>query len=809
MSPQRKRTKKASPKGGQKSSQNGNQKHSGKSASPAGSGNQRASSGGSKRAAGDWQKRDPDLKMEAGKHRNPVPSRQLIHDELGQAGQPLTKEGLARRLGLADSEMEGFQRRLGAMLRDGELVENRRGGLAPTARLDLITGTVIGHRDGFGFLQPEQGGDDIFLSPRQMRELLHGDRAVVRISGVDRRGRSEGSVVDVLERANTHFVGRYIVEHGVGMVVPDNKRIAQDLLIPSDGKGDAKHGQVVLAEIVQQPSKRSAPIGRITEVVGDHLAPGMEIEVAIRSHGIPHEWPAAVRKEAKVFGAEIPASSLEGRKDLRDLPLVTIDGADARDFDDAVFSEPVEDADGGWRLWVAIADVASYVTPGSALNEEAAKRGTSVYFPQQVIPMLPEELSNGLCSLNPKVDRLCMVCEMRISKSGKVLGAKFHNAVMRSKARLTYDAVAAVLEGTRPESVGMDLEIVPHLRHLSELYSALAKARRRRGAIDFESDEVRIVFSDDRKIDRVEPVIRNRAHKMIEECMIAANVQAARFLRKQKLPLLYRVHEPPKEEKIEELRQLLAERGLSLGGGDEPQAGDYAELLTKLEGRPDSQLVQAVLLRSLKQAVYAPDNAGHFGLALGEYAHFTSPIRRYPDLLVHRAIKHALSGGQADTFPYQRREMEQFGHHCSMTERRADEATRDAVDWLKCYYLRDKIGEEFDATVTGVHNFGLFVELDQVRANGLIHVTQLDNDYYHHDPAKHALVGERSGSIHRLADKMRVKLLRVDLDERKIDFEPVAGPDKGADTGAKPADKGKSEKKGKRRSRNKSRQKKG
>lgn len=734
----------------------------------------RPSQAAKKGAKVDWRQRDPELDREANKHKHPIPSRRLILEELTEAPGPLTLDGLSRRFGLNDGEKEGLRRRTQAMLRDGELVENRRGAMGPTAQLDLIRGNVIGHADGFGFLHPEEGGDDIFLPPRQMKELLHGDRAVVRISGTDRRGRSEGSVVEILERANTHVVGRYVMEHGVGMVMPDNRRISQDVLIPNDERGKAKPGQVVVAEIVQYPSKRSAPIGRISEVLGNHLAPGMEIEVAIRAHGIPHGWSTAVKKEARAFGDEVPEAERDGRMDLRHLPLVTIDGSDARDFDDAVFAESLGEKDEGWRLWVAIADVAAYVTPGSALDDEAAKRGTSVYFPQQVVPMLPEQLSNGLCSLNPKVDRLCMVCEMRVTTGGKVTSAKFHNAVMRSKARLTYEAVAAVVDGEKPDAHDVDVEIVPHLRELSALYAALAKARGKRGAIDFESSEVRIIFSDDRKIDRVEPVIRNRAHRMIEECMIAANVQAAKYLRKKKMPLLYRVHGQPKEEKVADLRAFLAERGLGLGGGDEPQASDYAALIQQITERPDAQMIQAVLLRSLNQAVYAPDNEGHFGLALQEYAHFTSPIRRYPDLLVHRAIKHVLAKESAKSFAFQRREMEQFGHHCSMTERRADEATREAVDFLKCYFLRDKIGEIFDATVTGVHSFGLFVELDEVRANGLVHVTQLENDYYHHDPTRHALVGERSGRIHRLSDKLQVKLLRVDLDERKIDFEPLS-----------------------------------
>ncbi len=722
-----------------------------------------------------WQDRDPEAEREARKYDRPVPSRTLILEYLREQGGPLGYKQLLKGFNLAaEQDQVAFSRRLEAMLRDGQLVQNRKGAYGPVSEMSLIAGTVIGHRDGFGFLKRDDGGDDLFLPPRQMRSLLHGDRALVRISGVDHRGREEGSLVDVLERRNESMVGRFVHERGITFVIPDNARISQDILVPPEYRGEAQAGQIVTVAIVEQPSKRNPPIGKVVEVLGEHMAPGMEIDVAIRAHGLPFEWPEAVMEEASRLGREVPDSAAEGRRDLRKLPLVTIDGADARDFDDAVFCEP---AGNGWRLWVAIADVSSYVPVGSALDQEGHKRGNSVYFPERVIPMLPEELSNGLCSLNPKVNRLCMVCEMRVDTGGKVTGSKFYQALMRSHARLTYDLVAEALENPQVAKQEGIEHLLPHLKDLHALYKAFAKARRNRGAIDFETMETRIIFGADRKIEKIVPVVRNDAHKMIEECMIAANVQAAKFLRKHKMPQLYRLHETPAADKVEELRAFLAENGLSLGGGETPEARHYAKVLDAVSERPDARLIQMVLLRSLMQAVYAPaadDEAGHFGLALDCYAHFTSPIRRYPDLLVHRAIKHVLDGGSAKHFSYSHSDMQQLGAHCSMTERRADDATRDAVDWLKCEYMQDRVGEEFEGMIASAVPFGLFVELDEVFVEGLVHVSSLPGDYYQHDPRSHCLRGERSGVEYHVADRLRVKVVRVDLDERKIDFELVS-----------------------------------
>ncbi len=715
---------------------------------------------------------DPFAEREAGKYARPIPSREAILAWLEEADQPLAFGQLLHDLKLhAPEDVEALNRRLAAMLRDGQLVQNRRDEYCLVKRLPLVAGTVIGHRDGFGFLKPDEGGDDIFLPPRQMRELLHGDRAVVRVQGTDSRGRAEGSLVDVLERNTSELAGRYVEEKGVSYVVPDNARIGRTLQVPREERGGARTGQMVVVEITQQPSKHGEVIGRVSRIMGERNAAGMATELAIHAHALPHAFPAAVEHEVHGLSPQVPEEAKQGRLDLRSTPLVTIDGEDARDFDDAVFCE----RDGqGFRLLVAIADVSHYVKPGTALDHEGQKRGNSVYFADRVIPMLPEVLSNGLCSINPKVDRLCMVCEMHVDKDGEVGRARFHEAVMRSAARFTYTQVAAILVDKDAALRREHAELVPHLEDLYALYKVLAKARGRRGAIDFDSTETKVVFDERGGIAAIRPTLRNDAHRLIEECMIAANVQAGKFLAKHKLPALYRVHAGPKEESLLKLRTFLGTMSLKFGGGDKPEPAHYAQLLERVKERPDRHLIEMVLLRSLAQAVYTPENIGHFGLALPFYAHFTSPIRRYPDLLVHRAIRHVLRGGTAQNFSYSAGHMDQLGSHCSMTERRADEATRDALDRLKAEYMRDKQGEEFDGLVTGVTNFGLFVQIKDLYVEGLIHVTSLPNDYYTHDPVGHRLVGERSGRSFRLTDAVRVKVAAVNVDERKIDFELIS-----------------------------------
>ncbi|WPL15495.1 Ribonuclease R [Thiorhodovibrio winogradskyi] len=722
---------------------------------------------------------DPHREREARKYDKPIPSREFILEILTERGVPMDAAGVAKALDLKDPEEQlALERRLGAMVRDGQLVRNRRDAFCLVNKKDLIAGRVIGHPDGFGFLKPDEGGDDLYLYPKEMRALFHGDRIVARVTGRDRRGRLEGAVVEILERNTQSVVGRFYSESGVGFVVPDNKRISHDIIIPSDRVGSATKGQIVVAEITDQPTKRTQPLGQVLEVLGDHMAAGMETDIAIRAHDLPVDWPEAVLQQIAGLSEEVPEAAKAERQDLRDLPLVTIDGADARDFDDAVYAERKPK---GWRLLVCIADVSAYVSPGDALDQEGRARGNSVYFPDRVIPMLPEVLSNGLCSLNPQVDRLCMACELYVNRDGKVTRSRFFEGVMRSAARLTYDQVAAMLEGD-PALGEQYAELLPHLHELHQLFQTLLEARRGRGAIDFDTVETQFVFNDQGRLEAIEPRARNDAHRLIEECMLAANVAAARLFERKKMPALFRIHEQPKAEKLSDLREFLAELGLNLPGGDKPTAKDYGTLLDSVRKRADFHLIQTVLLRSMQQAMYSSDNVGHFGLAYEGYTHFTSPIRRYPDLVVHRIIKHILAGGGVAELDYSKPELQQIAEHCSGTERRADEATRDASDWLKCEYMRDKLGEQFDGTIVSVQGFGLFVELDDVYVDGLVHITALDNDFYHFDPIGHRLNGARTGQVYRLGDRLRVQVAAVNLDERKIDFvlAPTAKQAEGA-----------------------------
>jgi len=715
---------------------------------------------------------DPYLEREREKYEHPLPSREYILQLVEAAGGPVHADDLADQLDIDLDEEVAFQRRLGAMQRDGQLVINRRGDLCLPDKIELKAGRVEGHADGFGFFVPDDGGGDLFLSEKEMHQVLHGDRVMARERGtVDRRGRKEGKIVEILERANSKLVGRFYEEKGYQWVVAENRRINQDIVIPPTEKHKTHFGQVVVVEIIEQPNKHAPALGRIVEVMGNYADPGMEIEIALRKHNLPFEFPEAVTAQARKLPKKVVKADLVAREDLRDLPLMTIDGEDARDFDDAVYCEPMGR---GFKLWVAIADVSHYVQPGSPLDREAYERGNSVYFPRRVIPMLPEELSNGLCSLNPEVDRCCMVCEMEIAATGAIKKYRFYPAVMHSKARLTYNQVWDWLSTLKsvPEERAWAL---PHLENLNKLFQVLLKARWARGAIDFETLETKMVFDETtKKIEKIVPTARNDAHRIIEECMLAANVCASEFLKKKKQPTLYRIHEGPTQVKRKALQEFLAEFGFYLGGGDDPHAKDYAELLNKIKGRPDEQLLQTVMLRSLQQAIYSPENAGHFGLAYESYTHFTSPIRRYPDLLVHRAIRASL-----DKQTYSPGKWDEIGLHCSMTERRADEATRDVVSWLKCYYMQDKIGEEFDGVISSVVSFGIFVALNDVFVEGLAHVTELGQDYFHFDAARHQMLGERTGKRYRLGDKVRIRVAQVDLETAKIDFviaEPRPDP---------------------------------
>ncbi|GAC1627339.1 MAG: ribonuclease R [Nevskia sp.] len=736
-------------------------------------------------ARDDWRAADPDFAAESTRYASPLPSRNHILRTLVEATEPMTLDELIAHFGLKKlNEQEAFTKRLVAMAREGQLQPaDRRGGYratltdagdpveAPSRAVVTVDGKVSAHRDGYGFVMPDPGnGPDVFLSPRQMNGLMNGDRVRVRVTGTDQRGRREGALVEVLQRGTTHIVGRLHGANGVFTVIPSNPK-QSEIVIPPHDRGGAKHGQMVVAEIVMPPGDRTLPVGRISEILGEHLAPGMEIEAAIRAHKLPFEWPEGVEEEAAAYGPVVTPAQFQGREDLRDLPLMTIDGADARDFDDAVYAETIKGwRGGGWKLWVAMR-ISAYVRIGSALDAEATERGTSVYFPNNVIPMLPEALSNGLCSLNPMVDRLCMVAEMRIAKDGEISKTRFFEAVMRSKARLIYDDVADMLAEPNGEKAKAQPELQKPLQTLHAVFEALFAAREQRGAIDFEGTETKIVFGADRKIEKIVPVKRNVAHRLIEECMIAANVESAKLVEKHKMPALFRVHQTPDGDKVALLREFLAGRALKLGGGETPVAADYAKLLASLKGREDAALIQTTMLRSLMQARYQPDNIGHFGLALTHYAHFTSPIRRYPDLLLHRAIKHIIAKGKPKTFDYTVPQMEALGLQCSMAERRADDATRDVNTWLKCEFMSHRVGEDFNGIVTSVASFGLFVDLEGLFIEGMLHVSNLKGDYYEYEAKHQRLVGSRSKQVYSLGQKLRVKVVRVSLDERKIDLD--------------------------------------
>ena len=709
---------------------------------------------------------DPHADREANLYETPLPSRELILTTMGEQGVPLSVEELYTLLEISDEERDIFNRRLNAMEREGQIIKNRKGAMCIADKLDLIAGVVQGHPDGFGFLIPDDktkvSGDDVFLSPKEMSQVMHGDRAMVRISGLDRRGRPEGKLVEVLERRTQKLVGRVVHSTGVTIVAAEDKRINQDILIPYNMDMQAKPGQVVMVELTEQPSSHAKPMGKVVEILGNYADSGMEIEIALRKHNLPYEFSPAAVKLAESYPKLVQESDFKGRIDLRELPLITIDGETARDFDDAVFAEPQGK---GWRLVVAIADVSFYVKPQDALDKCAFERGNSVYFPRRVIPMLPEALSNGLCSLNPEVERLCMVCDMQVDGAGVVKQFKFYPSVMRSKARMTYNQVFEILQNPAAELALEYAWLVPHLNDLYSVYQLMLSQREKRGAIEFETTETIMMFNEQGKIEEIVPSFRNEAHKLIEECMLAANVCAADFLAAHEHPALYRVHEGPTPEKLEALRTFMGEFGFGVGGGDSPHAKDYGKLIDRIRERPDAQLLQTVLLRSMQQAVYSPDNLGHFGLAYEAYAHFTSPIRRYPDLLIHRAIKAVLNGDR-----YKAGDWSQLGEHCSMTERRADDATRDVTNWLKCFYMQDKIGEVFEGTVAAVTSFGLFVALDGVYVEGLVHVTELGNDYFHFDKARHEMTGERTAVRYRLGDRLTIKVVRVDLETAKIDF---------------------------------------
>lgn len=690
-----------------------------------------------------------------------IPERNEILKFLKHSGAPRRLREIAEALGAGSpAQQSAMNKRLRAMLRDGELIRNRREEYGLLDKMDLVAGRVIGHADGYGFFRPDQGGEDLFLPLKQMRGVLHGDHVVVRCSGYDRRNRKEAVIVEVLEHVNRSVVGRFYKEGDVAYVVLDNKRMHQDILISPRQRKKAKIGEFVVVEITRQPDRHTQPLGKITEVLGRPGSVDMATEIAIRAYQIPYQWPDGVEEELAGLKRKQP---FKGRQDLRNLPLVTIDGEDARDFDDAVYCEKRQR---DWRLIVAIADVSHYVKPGTALDEAARERGNSVYFPNRVVPMLPELLSNDLCSLKPDTDRPAMVCDMCIGHSGRIRQYRLYPAVIRSRARLTYNLVGDILSGKKAHRKYRP--VVPHIRDMHQLFRAMQKHRKRQGLLDFSSSETRMYFDNQGGVEDIRAVERNDAHRIVEEFMLAANISVAGFLLEREAPGIFRNHSTPKQEKIDDLNQFLADFNLELGGGADPGTRDYAEILKLAATREDHHLIETVLLRSMPLAVYEGRNNGHFGLAFEHYTHFTSPIRRYPDLLVHRVVRGILENNPCG---YDNNDMHHLGSHCSMTERRADEAVRDVDARMKCEFMVDKTGRVYNGIISGVTGFGLFVELDDIYVEGLVHISALPADYYHFDPIAHSLSGEKSGRKYFLGDRIRISVLSVNVDERKIDFE--------------------------------------
>jgi ribonuclease R len=729
-------------------------------------------------------KSDPHAAREAAKYDRPIPSREFIADHIKRRGQPATYAELLEELKLDDEEMQdALHRRIKAMIRDEQLERLNGGYFWPAGKRILVEGKVVIEkgRPPKTWVIPKDGTNRILLSLDDAHAVYTGNRVIVSTIDVKGEQAREGRLAEIIEQQRIVVTGRFVQEAGFCHVIPHGKEVVQNILIPQGKENGAIDGMIVVVALERQSTRWTEPLGHVLEVLGSENTPGIEIRAAMRAYGLPHIFPEGILKETSQLSEEVPSVAKRGRLDLREIPLVTIDGEDAKDFDDAVFCE--EKRDGGFRLTVAIADVSFYVRPGTVLDAEAQERGTSVYFPGQVIPMLPEILSNGLCSLKPEVDRLCMACVMSINNQGKTTRYEFQEGIMRSHARLTYTKVAALLTEGNEKLKEQYASLLPYLQSLHKLYHVLKQAREERGAIDFETVETRIIFGKEGKISKIEPVQRNDAHRLIEECMLSANVACARFLKKHKLPGLYRNHEGPPEEKLADLKVFLNELGLPLGGGEKPQPLDYAALLRSIQKRPDANIIQMVLLRSLSQAVYSKDNLGHFGLAYPAYCHFTSPIRRYPDLLVHRQIRAVLRGQwtekkieEANTEAFQE-SLVKLGDHTSLTERRADDATRDAVRWLKCQYIQKHLGEEFDGIISGVTRFGFFVELKDIYIDGLVHVTSLRNDYYYFDSIHHRLVGERSGIEYKLGGSVKVKVIKVDVDDRKIDFELLGMPE--------------------------------
>lgn len=736
--------------------------------------------------------KDPNYKREQEKYDDPIPSREYIVDVIRAHKKSMSREQIIRALNMTKAHhIEALRRRLNAMLRDVDLVLVKERFELPE-RLDLILGTVIGHKDGMGFLRPDDGSSDLMIAHRCMRRYFHDDQVLAQPIGFNHRGRPECRIIQLRVARSDLIVGTVRMKQDMCFVIPKDKRIQHWIEVPADARKQAEEQQVVVVQLMTRPAYQRKAQGKIVEILDQEDQVGMEIQIALRNFDLPHEWSPPVIKQVSRFPDKVTPAECANRVDLRHLPLVTIDDEDSKDFDDAVYAEPL--ADGAYKLLVAIADVSHYVKKDSVLDQEALARGNSVYFPSQVLPMLPEALSNGLCSLNERVDRLCMACDMVINAAGEVASYQFYPAVMHSHKRLTYTKVAHFLATGELELDSQFLQ--PHLQHLQHVYGLLSHEREQRGAIGFETQEMKFVFDQDSRIQSIVPRVRNDAHKVIEECMIAANVAAAKFVLANKGETLYRVHESPSEEKLVAFHSLLAEKGISMNKVDEPHPKVYANLMKRISDRPDRAQIQVLLLRSMKQARYTADNEGHFGLALEQYAHFTSPIRRYPDLQLHREIRYLLARQRGQVkekftpdggYLYDVEELDALGLHCSMTERRADDATREVSDWLKCEYMQQFVGQEFDAQIVSLTSFGFFARLTDWFIDGLVHITSLTDDFYQFDPDKQHLLGEHTRRCFKMTDKVRIRVVNVSLEDKQIDFALYdLAPPKGQLVGKRP-----------------------
>ena len=728
----------------------------------------------------DAMKKDPNFQREASIYVKPVASRELLLQLISEHSKPVSLEQLTQELGLTDpDQIEGLRRRIVAMVRDGQIKADSNNVFQLMARSSLKSGRISATKDGTGYCIFDDVSEPLLIRAQQMRQVFDGDQVLVN-ERIQAGYEPDGVIVEVTERNTLSIVGNFYRTPSTSYVVPLNKRNQHISIHISGDTSDIAEGALVEVKIDQQPAITAMSQGQIHKVF-DRTQAGQEIEIALLNHRLRHEWTEKLLQEAEKVPSAITDQQIKTRFDLREQAFVTIDGEDSKDFDDAVFCKKEKS---GFRLWVAIADVSEYVQPGQALDLEAQLRGNSVYFPREVLPMLPERLSNGICSLNPNQDRLALVCEMRVTAKGNVTDFFFFEAVFRSHARLTYGQVASVLENK--EKSQLTKEVSANLVALEKVYQAFLHSRNKRGALTIELPELRFIFENDR-VKSLTHTTRNIAHKIIEEAMLAANVCAAKLLAEQKIPTLYRKHDDPDTARVTEFQQFLKLLGLRLAGNGEPRPKHFLNLIEQLDKIVNADIILMQILRTMSKAEYTPDQLPHFGLAYESYTHFTSPIRRYPDLLVHRAIRSLIHSRKKTTgvkrvkgsgiwknkesYPYDKQQLATIGRHCTDTEKRAEDASRDVQQYLRCTYLQKFVGDSFQGIVKTVTKFGLFVEMEKTYSEGLLHISQLRGDYYIFDKNSMSLRGEHSGVTYSTGTKVGVRLVKVDIEQGMIDLE--------------------------------------